>query len=464
MQRRQFIASAGALALAPRLSLAQGLAPLRLVATEGRQSLAGAPHPETTIWGYDGRTPGPNLRFRQGERLLVELVNRLPKPTTIHWHGLRLPNAMDGVPDLTQKPVAPGESFVYEFDLKDAGTFWYHPHAESHEQLARGLYGALVVEEPNAYPVDRDITWVLADFRLDREGRIMGDFKDLRDATHAGRLGNTVTINGGTPETFKARPGERLRLRLLNAANARIFALNFEGHAPIAIATDGQPIEPHALDRARLGPGQRLDLIIDMSHKAGSRFRLLDDENPRAAYRLLDIVYEGEARPRREAPPPRLPDNPIARPALDAAIRKRLVFGGGAMDPAFRRRQPTSEEIERIRQDVRAGKVWSVNGHRHAEHAHHDPIFTFERGATAIVELVNDTAWPHPIHFHGVVFDILTRNGRPVERRERRDTVLLAPGETSEIAFVAEEAGDWMIHCHILEHQESGMMAMMRVS
>lgn len=463
MQRRQFIASAGAVMALPRLAYGQAVAAIKLVASEGRQSLAGPGHPDTAIWGYDGKTPGPNLRFRQGDRLKVELVNRLPKPTTVHWHGLRVPNAMDGVPDVTQKPVEPGASFTYEFDLKDAGTYWYHSHVESFEQLARGLYGAIIVEEPSAYPVERDIVWVLGDFRLDREARIAADFKDLRDATHGGRLGNTVTINGATPETFAATSGERMRLRLINAANARIFALRFEGHAPTAIAFDGQPVDPHTLDLVRIGPGQRVDLILDMTGRPGSRHRVIDDENPRAAYRLVDFVYDDETKTRREVPPPRLPSNPIARPTLDDAQRRRLVFGGGAMDPAFRRRQPTNDEIERIRQDVRAGKIWSVNGLRHAEHAHHEPIFTFGRGATAVVELVNDTAWPHPIHFHGVVFDVLSRNGKAVERRELRDTVLLAPGETSEIAFVAETAGDWMIHCHILEHQESGMMAVMKV-
>jgi len=467
MRRRDFLtggALLGAVAAAPRLGRAQGSAPLRLVAAEGRQALAGAGHPETAIWGYGGRTPGPALRFRQGDRLKVELVNRLSRPTTVHWHGLRVPNAMDGVPGVTQKAVEPGASFAYEFDLLDAGTFWYHSHEASVEQLARGLYGALVVEEPRAYPVDRDLVWVLSDFRLDREGRIAADFGDLRDATHAGRLGNTVTINGAAPEDLAVRPGERLRLRLVNAANARIFALTFEGASPTVIAFDGQPVEPHREERLRLGPGQRADLVLDMAADPTGRHRVIDDEIPRAAYRLVDLFYAGEPLKPRETPPPRLPDNPAPRPVVEGAVRQRLLFGGGAMDPAFRRKAPSAEDIERVRQEVRAGKVWSVNGAKHADHAHHEPLFALKRGATCVVELVNDTSWSHPVHFHGVVFDVISRNGRAPTRRERGDTLLLNPNETGEIAFVAETAGDWMIHCHILEHQESGMMAMMRIA
>ena len=193
-----------------------------------RVQLAPDPHPQTRVWAYNGKVPGPEIRARQGDRLRVDVTNGLAEETTVHWHGLRVPVSMDGVPHLTQKPIkADGGTFSYEFDVPDAGTYWYHPHQRSFEQVGRGLYGALIVEEREPSRVDRDVTWVLDDWRLERDAQIAADFGNRRDASHNGRVGNTVTINGRILETFNVRRGERIRLRLINAANARIFALKF---------------------------------------------------------------------------------------------------------------------------------------------------------------------------------------------------------------------------------------------
>src|SRR5690554_758982 len=257
------LVAAGAL---PRSLRAQAEAQ-RLVAGPGRAQVAPVGYPQTDVWAYDGVVPGPTLRLRQGERLDLVVENRLEEPTTIHWHGIRLPNEMDGVAHLTQAPIQPGESFHYSFDCPDAGTFWYHPHFRSFEQVERGLAGALIVEEAEPPQVDRDLLWVLDDWRLTEEAAIAEDFGAFHDISHAGRLGNSATINGRSPEPLAVRPGERLRLRLVNIANARVFGLNFEGHAPSIIAWDGQPVAPHGLPDGRLvlGPGMRADLIIDMT-------------------------------------------------------------------------------------------------------------------------------------------------------------------------------------------------------
>src|SRR3546814_497741 len=191
---------------------------------------------------------------------------------------MRVPNAMDGVPHLTQRPIAPGERFVYEFDAVDAGTFWYHPHQNGSVQVGRGLYGPLIVEEAEPITVDRDITWVLDDWRLQKDASISDSFGNMMDTGMAGRIGNTVTVNGRVPDTFAVRAGERVRLRLINAANARIFGLEFDGHRPTVIALDGQPVEPHgpADGRFVLGPAMRADLVIDMTGAPGDRFRVTD--------------------------------------------------------------------------------------------------------------------------------------------------------------------------------------------
>jgi len=439
--RRRFLGACAALAALPRARAA--LREVRLKAGPARLGVVGAPHPDTDVWTYNGAFPGPEIRLRQGDRLRVRLANGLPQETTIHWHGIRLPNAMDGVPHLTQKPVPPGGEFLYEFELPDAGTFWYHPHASSAEQLGRGLVGALIVEERTPPAFDRDVVWVLSDLRLDREAGITPDFNAPFDASHAGRLGNTVLVNGRVPGSFALDAGERVRLRLVNAANARIFRLNFEGHAPQVIALDGHPVAPHLVSGGlRLGPGMRADLLLEAAGEPGRRYTVTDDFFARGAYRLLELAYTDKRAPARMLPAPQLPANPLAEPDLARAERLKLVLGGGAMRP----RQPQG--------------MWSINGlsPRGGSHARHEPMFRLKRGRSYVFEAMNDTAWHHPFHLHGVAFRSLGEPHQPW-----RDTALVDPGARAEFAFVADNPGDWMIHCHILEHQEAGMMGVMRI-
>ena len=399
--------------------------------------------------------PGPELRFRQGERLKIAVENALAASTTVHWHGIRLPNAMDGVPHLTQEPIAAGRRFVYEFDLPDAGTYWYHPHLGNPEQISRGLYGALIVEEREPPRVDRDVVWVLSDWQLDREARIDERFMTPMAASHDGRIGNTVTVNGMVREAFAVRAGERIRLRLINAASARIFGLEFEGHEPSVIALDGHPVAPHRVARSVLGPGMRADLILDCAGKPGSAHRVVDRFYPRNAYELLKIAYASDSPLRTAfAPVPALPPNPVARPDLAGAERHRVVFAGGAMGA-----MPSHAHHNRM--------FWTMNGESMADdhnHHHHPPLLKFARGKSHVLELVNDTAWHHPIHLHGHTFRVVSHNGKPLEREQWSDTVLLEPKSRAEIAFVADNPGGWMFHCHVLEHQASGMTAVVRVA
>ena len=445
MNRRQFV-SLGALALAPRISYSQeGVRRMRVVAA--RQSLAGAAHPATEVWTYNGTVPGPVLRYRQGERLRIEVENTLGAETTVHWHGVRLPNAMDGVPYVTQTPIAArGGRFTYEFELPDAGTFWYHPHLGNPEQISRGLYGALVVEEREPPAADRDLVWVLSDWELDRQARLDEAFLNPMAASHDGRIGNTVTLNGVVPDSIAVRAGERLRLRLVNASSARIYALTFEGHAPVVIAYDGHPVAPQSGARVVLGPGMRADLMLDCSAQPGSRHRVIDGFYRRSAYELLKLEYRDESPLRRSFPPVQaLRANPLVQPDLTRVQRHRVVFGGGAMGAV-----PSQAEHK--------GMFWTVNGKPIREHDHHhEPLLDLKLRQSYLLELVNDTAWHHPIHLHGHAFRIL-----PGERWG--DTVLLEPKGRAEIAFVADNPGDWMLHCHVLEHQASGMMALVRVA
>ncbi|HWD22343.1 MAG TPA: multicopper oxidase family protein [Burkholderiales bacterium] len=451
MNRRGFLATGAALALAPSLALPEAGNKILRIAP-ARQHLVGASYPATEVWAYNGQVPGPQLRLRQGERLRIEVENALGVGTTVHWHGIRVPNAMDGVPNVTQPRIAAnGGRFTYGFELPDAGTFWYHPHLGSAEQVARGLYGALIVEERDAPAVDRDLVWVLSDWRLDGEARIRADFGNPMDASHAGRIGNTVTVNGVLRDGFAVRAGERIRLRLINASTARVYSLSFEGHEPWVIALDAQPVAPHWFGRVVLGPGMRADLILDCVAPPGSRHRVIDGFYRQRAYELLKLEYSDE-KPLRESfePAPRLRANPLAQPDEARAERHRIVFGGGMMGA-----MPSQREHR--------GLFWTVNGKPVPEHDH-APLLTLGRGKSYVIEFVNETSWHHPIHLHGHVFRLVSRNGKEVLPRQFADTLLMDPDSRAQIAFVADNPGDWMLHCHVLEHQASGMMALVRVA
>ena len=464
ISRRAFLAGSGAAAALTALPGARAYAaagavkPVRRFALRpGRTSaqLLPASYPTTPVWAYDGVVPGPEIRVKQGDRVRISVDNALDDATTVHWHGLRVPNDMDGVPHLTQPPIGPGERFVYEFDVPDAGTYWYHPHHRSSEQVGRGLHGPLIVEERDPIAVDRDITWVIDDWRLEGDADISDDFVNRHDMSHAGRIGNVVTINGRVPDSFRVRQGERVRLRLINAANARILALDFQDLRPHVIAMDGQPVAPHVpADRTVvLGPGMRIDVALDMSGDPGTRSTVIDAFRAGRERGLIDIVYGPE--PLRSGPPASaiaLPANLLPEPRMAGIVRHRVRFGGGMMGRG-----------NGMMSMMRGGSVWSVDGAGEARDAT-DPLLTLERNRSHLIEMVNDTAWHHPIHLHGHSFRVVSRNGEPTRHREWQDTVLMAPDERVEIALVADNPGDWMFHCHVLEHQAAGMMAVIRVN
>lgn len=438
-----------------------------LTARPALRQIVPAEWPATPVWSYDGEVPGPVLRYRQGERLRILVRNDLPQATTVHWHGIRLPHAMDGVPHLTQPPIAPGGSFLYEFDLPDPGTYWYHPHLRSHEQVARGLYGALIVEEAAPPRVDRELVWVLSDWRLDPDATIREDFDRLFDSSHAGRLGNTVTVNGrfAADAAVTVRAGERLRLRLINAAAARIFALRFPGHAPLVIATDGHAVTPHEAAPVVLGPGMRCDLVLDCLQPPGSRHTVVDEGSARADPAPVIALHYADAPAlvRADAGPVALPAARLPEPDTARAVRHVIEIQGGAMG-RLREAELAGERLPLQRLAREHGIAWAVNGVAMKDHAaHHRPLLTLARGTHCLLVLRNDTAWPHPMHLHGHTFRVLARNGRPTPHREWRDTVLLEARETVEVAFVADNPGLWMLHCHILDHQQAGLMATLAV-
>ena len=320
--RRRFLAGLVAgvafLGRLPRPARAETADGLRLLrARSGTARLSGDEGPVTAIWGYDGAMPGPVLRVRQGEPVAVRLVNELPEDTTLHWHGVRLPNVGDGVPRLTQAPVPSGGTFDYRFTPRDAGTFWYHPPAFASDQLARGLYGGLIVDESQpVVGIDRDVLMILSDWRLD---------------AGAAAPPERLIVNGLRSLDLAVAANERVRLRLVNASATRPVSLRLDRHSITVMAIDGQPAEPFAArdSRVALGPGNRLDLFVDMTLAPGSTAPVLA-ATPAGEIPLARFVYGSGAavRPTPLPEPKPLPANPLPqRIELRNAQRRDLAIG-----------------------------------------------------------------------------------------------------------------------------------------
>lgn len=429
-----------------------------LVAAPSMARLAPTDYPETAVWSYGGSVPGPVVRAPQGGRVTRRFLNRLPQPATVHWHGIRIDNAMDGVPDLTQSAVPEGAAFLYDFTVPDAGTYWYHPHNRSWEQMARGLYGALIVEEAEGAPdVDIDEVLLLDDWRLTDEAQIAGGFGNMHDWAHAGRIGNWITVNGDGRWSRTVPQGMRMRLRLVNSANARIFSLEARGLEGWVVALDGMPLDmPQPLGELSLAPAQRADLIVDVAARDGEEAMLVSFERD-GGFAIAAFPVDGVARADRLPAPGPLPPNPVAGlGALDTARRAELLMEGGAMGGM--RGAMMGGRMMGMHDMAGAGKVWAFNGMADMPDA---PLIEADRGETVRITITNDTAWPHAMHLHGHHFRKIAADGTA---GPLRDTLLMTRGETADIAFVADNPGDWLLHCHMLEHSAGGMMTWLRVA
>lgn len=453
MHRRHFLGSLAATGLMPLPSLAQG-GPDRLRAGVHRQQVLPVDYPDTELWSFDAAFPGRLLRARQGERLTIDVENALPQPTAVHWHGLRLDNAMDGVPGMTQAPIATGSTFAYDFALPDAGTYWYHSHAQAMEQVERGLYGPLIIDETNPPEVDQDLVLVLDDIRLNEDGTL-GEFDNFHDLSHAGRIGNLWLANGQIDPAYPVTRGERLRLRLINAANARIFTLALSGLDGWIVALDGMPLAaPEALpEEVTLAPAQRMDLIVDVTTGEDEAFLVTFERD--GGYAIAHFPVSGPARARRDAPAALRP-NPDFPIDLQNARTATLLVEGGAMG-GMRAARVDGVELD-PRSLAQRGLFWALNGTAGRPET---PLIDLALGESVRIGMANDTAFPHAMHLHGMHFAEVLPDGAlgPL-----RDTILLNPQETREIAFQAHNPGDWLFHCHMLAHHQAGMGTWIRVS
>ena len=412
--------------------------------------------PATEGVGYLGSQPLRVLRAKQGQPFRVTLDNQLGEVTTIHWHGLRLPNPMDGVPYLTQEPTADGEKFVYEFTPPDAGSFWFHPHANSLQQAGRGLAGALIVEEPEPVGFDLDIPLTIKDWVIDEETGQFGELTTPRGASRAGTFGNVRTVNGEILPQYHLPAGGWVRLRLINVDVTRIYKVMMKGDDEAEahlIAMDGMPLAtPRPLGREPIGPGMRVDLAVHIPNRIGAQF-WLENTSTSSPWKMVNFTAVTSLTP-VATDRPKLPMNPIPAFDLQGAPVIPFRFDTGVGEGYLICGGSKTREYP---------VYWTVNNTSLPKTpVLAAPLETLKKGQTAIFELHNNTPHSHPIHLHGYSFTILESNKRKVDPYHA-DTVLLRPKERVKLAFLADNPGDWMYHCHIIEHQESGMSGHIRV-
>ncbi|MFY0514350.1 multicopper oxidase family protein [Streptomyces anulatus] len=457
---------------------ARGSGPVRkvsLTATRARLDLGGGR--TVASWAYGDRLPGREVRVTAGDTLALTLANHLPEPTSLHWHGLALRNDMDGVPGLTQRDIAPGADFAYRFAVPHPGTYWFHPH--SGVQQDRGLYAPLIVEDPKE-PLAYDKEWVvvLDDWvdgvdgstpdavlkelsggmggGMDHGAHTMSGEKDAEgDGPSRMMMGATSELLGGDagdvayphylvngrvpqdPSSFSARPGDRIRLRIINAGGDTAFRVALGGHRMTVTHTDGFPVRHTTGDALLLGMGERYDVLVTAGDGVFPLTALAEGKKESA----LAVLRTGSgAAPAASVRPKELdgklveagrlaPDPSVALPtrAPDRTIRMRLTGGMAKYDWAF------------------DGKPYSAK--------HRRPVEAGER-----VRLVfdNGTAMWHPLHLHGHTFAL---GGNAAGAR--KDTSIVLPHRSLTVEFDADNPGLWMVHCHNVYHAEAGMMTVL---
>jgi FtsP/CotA-like multicopper oxidase with cupredoxin domain len=412
-----------------------------------------APGQSVDAWTYDGRVPGPLIRLRVGDRLVVHFTNRLPGATTVHWHGLRVPFDMDGVPGYSQPAVNPGESFTYDFIVPDAGLFWYHPHVMSAAQVGFGLYGALLVDDPEeSVGVADELVMVLSDMALNDRGALEAPDAGGSIANVFGREGTHVLLNGRKRSALLVRSGAPQRWRIVNAAKSRYFNLDLGGTPFKQIGGDGG-LQEYASERdtLMLAPGERADVLVTPRLKPGETIVLrsvlfnrgLFTVEGRFPYDDLLTITGAEVKPYAGPVP-----SEVRR-----AIEPLPQAGATKVDLELTLDQPPD-----------AAPEYGIRGPLYS--AKHKALRA-RIGETQIWKVTNSTKWSHPLHLHGFFFQVLDESGALVRPLAWKDTVDIPFERTVRLVVRFDDregvAGAWMLHCHILDHAEGGLMGVVQV-
>lgn len=391
-----------------------------------------------TAWGFNQQVPGPLLKAKKGDTLVVNVKNNLPEPTIVHWHGIRLPASMDGTGEV-QHPIQPGDSFQYRFVVPDAGTFWYHSHQNETEQMERGMYGGIVVEDETDPVVDKERVLLIDDMKLDdkNEFKEHGSIRRWIER-HDGREGSTNLVNGKENSIIHMYAGQTERWRIINAASARYFKLSFSGKPFKVIGTDGGLLEKVRVETELLiTPGERFDIVVG-PFEEWEVFTI--DALPynrttflKAKKQTYATVHVMDARPSIALVPEQLRKIESLAPS-DATINRKVKL---SVNPSLRR-----------------GIDFKVNDELHCND---EPVMV---GDLQVWEVSNTSLMDHPFHLHGFFFQVIEEDGKEPEYKAWKDTYNLKPKSKIKIAWMPDNRpGKWMYHCHILEHHAAGMMA-----
>ena len=455
----------------------RGFREIPLVAREVRWEIA--PGKVIKAMAYNGQVPGPEIRLKEGERVRIIFKNELPEPTTIHWHGVDVPNPMDGVPGVTQEPVRPGGTFLYEFTATPSGTRWYHTHFQEHRQMDLGLVAPLIIEPAGGDPLpfDREYASLLDDWATGtgrplpgtREGAAgsrgsmggmmggmmrggMGGMGGMMGGAHTPAY-DTMTINGKAypaTEPLRVRRGERVRLRLINASAEHTHIIRLAGHRLKVTHTDGNPlVQPVEVDAVTIAPSERYDVQF-VADRPGTWFLYCAEPGHAGAGEQVLLMYEGHegAKP-----------DPAVEGVTDLSLWRYGLGQGREVLPApTTRREPTFNLT--LSGGMMGSDVWTINGEQYPDT---EPL-RVRRGDRVRVRFNNMSMEAHPMHLHGQSFRVLSVNRRRLPQPIVKDSVdVEAHMGSVEIEFTAHNPGDWFFHCHKPMHMEGGMITLAKI-
>jgi len=415
----------------------------------------------TEAWTYNGTIPGEEIRVQEGDKVIVNVKNDLEVPTSLHLHGFPVPNEMDGVPGVTQNAIMPGEEFTYEYQTDVPGTYWYHSHQDGATQVDKGLYGVFIVEPEGEDVFDVDEAIVIDEFSSmdmgemnhgDMDGMEHGEMtmsnENMDGMSHTemmNQMYDTMVINGQAPtqvETIEAKEGDKAKLRIVNTG---LFTqvVSIPEHSFKVTHYDGQDVnQPSEISETkfRIAPAERYDIEIDLDNPGAWGIQVYAEKNQERLNTLIPLVYDGNE------------GQDLQTGDSSSSFLDITTYGEGKdIDLG-----DVTKEFDMLLGTDDGGDTFTINSKQFPDHE----IYEVDEGDVVKVTIENDTDVVHPMHLHGEFFNVISKNGEPIQGSPvLKDTLNVRPDETYEIVFEASNPGNWMFHCHEFHHAEGGMIA-----